>query len=70
MMSDEFEALQAVSSGAFQFDGDPEKFKIFAEAERINSAYQFDPLFAVIGIVDPLPTKLKLFTNTYYHYLK
>lgn len=33
------------TDGEFNFKGDPEKFVLFAEAERINSAYQFDPLF-------------------------
>ncbi len=46
--------------GIFNFEGDPVKFKLFAEAERINSAYQFDPLFAVnCSIVDPLPHQIE-----------
>src|SRR6056297_1719420 len=54
---DHLEGLELISEeGAFNFSGDPEKFKLFAEAERINSAYQFDPLFAVnCSIIDPLP---------------
>jgi len=46
--------------GEFNFTGDPTKFCLFAEAERINSAYQFDPLFAVnCSIVDPLPHQVE-----------
>ncbi|MFO0385135.1 MAG: DEAD/DEAH box helicase, partial [Flavobacteriales bacterium] len=48
------------SRGSFNFEGDPVRFKLFAEAERINSAYQFDPLFAVnCSIVDPLPHQVE-----------
>ncbi|MBN2091616.1 hypothetical protein JW964_18525, partial [candidate division KSB1 bacterium] len=40
--------LEIISQeGAFNFQGDPYKFLHYAEAERIHSAYQFDPLFAV-----------------------
>lgn len=61
LTQEEFGNLQPVSiDGSFQFNGDPEKFKLFAEAERINSAYQFDPLFAVnCSIVDPLPHQVE-----------
>ncbi|MCB9047414.1 MAG: DUF3883 domain-containing protein [Chitinophagales bacterium] len=46
--------------GNFNFSGDPVKFSLFAEAERINTAYQFDPLFAVnCSIVDPLPHQVE-----------
>ncbi len=46
--------------GSFNFQGDPIKFLLFAEAERINSAYQFDPLFAVnCSIIDPLPHQVE-----------
>jgi len=46
--------------GLFDFSGDPEKFKLFAEAERINSAFQFDPLFAVnCSVIDPLPHQVE-----------
>ena len=46
--------------GRFNFKGDPEKFVLFAEAERIYSAYQFDPLFAInCSIVDPLPHQVE-----------
>lgn len=58
---DVFEQLEVVTSqGIFNFTGDPTKFSLFAEAERINSAYQFDPLFAVnCSIVDPLPHQVE-----------
>lgn len=46
--------------GSFNFEGDPTRFTLFAEAERIHTAYQFDPLFAVnCSIVDPLPHQLE-----------
>lgn len=56
-----FESLEVLTQeGTFNFQGDPEKFKLFAEAERIHSAYQFDPLFAVnCSIVDPLPHQVE-----------
>ena len=59
--SNEFEALEILTDeGTFNFTGDPVKFALFAEAERINSAYQFDPLFAVnCSIVDPLPHQVE-----------
>lgn len=44
----------------FNFTGDPVKFTLCAEAERINTAYQFDPLFAVnCSIIDPLPHQVE-----------
>jgi len=57
----EFAALEVLTEeGKFNFSGDPVKFALFAEAERINSAYQFDPLFAVnCSIVDPLPHQVE-----------
>ena len=58
---DEFDNLIAVTDeGSFNFSGDPNRFSLFAEAERINTAYQFDPLFAVnCSIVDPLPHQVE-----------
>ncbi len=58
---EEFEKLEVLTSqGVFNFTGDPKRFALFAEAERINSAYQFDPLFAVnCSIVDPLPHQVE-----------
>ncbi len=57
----DFDSLEILSQeGKFNFKGDPAKFRLFAEAERINSAYQFDPLFAVnCSIVDPLPHQVE-----------
>ena len=57
----EFEKLEVLTSaGIFNFTGDPRRFSLFAEAERISSAYQFDPLFAVnCSIVDPLPHQVE-----------
>ncbi|WP_332018730.1 helicase-related protein [Kaistella sp.] len=56
-----YQSLAPISqSGIFNFQGDPVKFGLFAEAERINSAYQFDPLFAVnCSVVDPLPHQVE-----------
>lgn len=58
---EEFENLDVLSQeGKFNFKGNPIRFGLFAEAERINSAYQFDPLFAVnCSIVDPLPHQVE-----------
>ncbi len=58
---EDFDALEALTQeGTFNFKGDPKRFALFAEAERINSAYQFDPLFAVnCSIVDPLPHQVE-----------
>ena len=59
--SKQIEALEVIASdGEFNFRGDPEKFILFAEAERINSAYQFDPLFAInCSVVDTLPHQVE-----------
>ena len=58
---EQIEKLQVVASnGVFNFSGNPDKFILFAEAERINSAYQFDPLFAInCSVVDPLPHQVE-----------
>lgn len=65
--NEQFENLEIISTeGHFSFDGDPVKFALYAEAERIRSAYQFDPLFAVnCSIIDPLPHQVE----AVYHYL-
>lgn len=57
----EYEQLEVLADeGSFNFKGDPTRFSLFAEAERINSAYQFDPLFAVnCSLVDPLPHQVE-----------
>jgi SNF2 family DNA or RNA helicase len=58
---EQFAQLEIVAAeGQFNFKGDPLRFAMFAEAERIHSAYQFDPLFAVnCSIVDPLPHQVE-----------
>ena len=58
---EELSKLEIVSNkGAFHFSGDPNKFTLYTEAERIKSAFQFDPLFAVnCSIVDPLPHQVE-----------
>ena len=57
----QMESLEVLTSdGEFNFKGDPEKFVLYSEAERINSAYQFDPLFAInCSVVDPLPHQVE-----------
>ena len=61
LTSEEAGRLQIlIEEGTYDFLGDPFKFNLFAEAERIHSAYQFDPLFAVnCSIVDPLPHQVE-----------
>ena len=58
---EQFDSLEVLTSeGEFNFKGDPEKFVMYAEAERIHSAYQFDPLFAInCSVVDPLPHQVE-----------
>ena len=59
--SEQLTSLQIISeAGKFSFNGNPEEFKLYAEAERIRSAYLYDPLFAVnCSIVDPLPHQIE-----------
>lgn len=61
LTKEQLSTLKVISEdGTFDFTGHPEKFKLFSEAERINSAYQFDPLFAVnCSVVDPLPHQVE-----------
>lgn len=62
LLSDEdIDRLEIISKdGVFSFSGDPDKFILYAEAERIYSAYQFDPLFAVnCSVIDPLPHQVE-----------
>ncbi len=56
-----FNSLEVLTKeGSSNFTGDPVRFCLYAEAERIHSAYQFDPLFAVnCSIVDPLPHQVE-----------
>jgi len=54
------ELVVLAEEGSFSFTGDSTGFKLFSEAERIVSAYQFDPLFAVnCSVVDPLPHQVE-----------
>lgn len=57
----EIEKLEIIcNEGSFNFQGDPTKFLLCAEAERIKSAYQYDPLFAMnCSIIDPLPHQVE-----------
>lgn len=59
--SSQIQALEVLTAdGYFNFNGNPEQFILFAEAERIKSAYQFDPLFAInCSVVDPLPHQVE-----------
>jgi len=61
LSSEELATLELISQkGSFDFSGDPKKFTLYTEAERIKSAFQFDPLFAVnCSIVDPLPHQVE-----------
>lgn len=61
LTTEEMEALTVLTTeGTFNFTGDPQKCVLFAEAERIHSAYQFDPLFAInCSIVDALPHQVE-----------
>lgn len=61
MTQEQLSQLTVVTSdGEFNFKGDPERFVLYAEAERIRSAYQFDPLFAInCSVVDPLPHQVE-----------
>ena len=58
---EQIDALEVLTAdGEFNFHGDPQRFVLFAEAERIKSAYQFDPLFAInCSVVDPLPHQVE-----------
>lgn len=54
------EALKVVGGNEYTFRGDPGKFKLFAEAERIAAARSFDPLFALnCSVVDALPHQVE-----------
>lgn len=61
MSLEQIDSLEVITSeGEFNFKGNPEKFILFSEAERINSAYQFDPLYAInCSVVDALPHQVE-----------
>jgi len=52
--------LEILKAGKpWSFDGDPELFRLVAEAHRIRLAYLFDPLLAVhTSLVEPLPHQI------------
>ena len=57
---DEMDDIYKVRGDNYSFDGDPERFLLGAEAQRIKTAYQFDPLFAVnSSVIDPLPHQIE-----------
>jgi hypothetical protein len=56
----ELAALTKIRGRTHTFAGDPERFLLGTEAQRIRIAHQFDPLFAVnSSIVDPLPHQVE-----------
>ena len=49
-----------VSPATEAFDGDPVRFRLGIEAERLGLAYEYDPYFSLsIARVDPLPHQLE-----------
>lgn len=51
-----------------QFDGDPKRFRLGIEAQRLGLAYEYDPYFSLsIARVDPLPHQLEA---VYDYFLK
>ncbi|MBN1344842.1 MAG: helicase, partial [Phycisphaerae bacterium] len=49
-----------VSPAVEPFDGDPVRFRLGIEAERLGLAYEYDPYFSLsIARVDPLPHQLE-----------
>ena len=49
-----------VSPATEPFDGDPVRFRLGVEAERLGLAYEYDPYFSLsIARVDPLPHQLE-----------
>src|SRR5437764_852493 len=50
------------------FDGDPDRFRLGIEAQRLGLAYEYDPYFSLsIARVDPLPHQLEA---VYDYFLK
>lgn len=53
---------------ATPYDGDPKKFRVGIEAQRLGLAYEYDPYFSLsIARVDPLPHQLEA---VYDYFLK
>lgn len=60
LTAEELARLERVRSSSVTYDGDPERFLLGAEAERIRIGHAHDPLFAVnASIVDPLPHQVE-----------
>lgn len=60
LSADELARLTKVRGAAFTYDGDADTFLLGVEGERIKTAYQFDPLFAVnSSVVDVLPHQVE-----------
>ena len=69
---EQFESLEVLTSeGEFNFKGNPEKFVMYAEAERIHSAYQFGRcLPSTVVWLTLFPIRWKLFTSSCYPSLR
>lgn len=53
-------AQLTISPATEPFDGDPVRFRLGIEAERLGLAYEYDPYFSLsIARVDPLPHQLE-----------
>jgi len=53
-------ALLTASPETEPFDGDPARFRLGVEAQRLGLAYEYDPYFSLsIARVDPLPHQLE-----------
>lgn len=53
-------AQLTISPATEPFDGDPVRFRLGVEAERLGLAYEYDPYFSLsIARIDPLPHQLE-----------
>jgi superfamily II DNA or RNA helicase len=60
LSSEELARLTRIRGASFSYDGDAKSFLLGVEANRIKTAYQFDPLFAVnSSAVDVLPHQVE-----------
>ena len=60
VLTDEQIALLVASPETEPFDGDPARFRLGIEAQRLGLAYEYDPYFSLsIARVDPLPHQLE-----------
>ncbi|MBI3967025.1 MAG: DEAD/DEAH box helicase, partial [Chloroflexi bacterium] len=61
-------AQLTISPALQPFDGDPARFRLGIEAQRLGLAYEYDPYFSLsIARVDPLPHQLEA---VYDYFLK